>query len=172
MSSLFQPSSHPWFSWPISICLHQSYQLTRGLDSSMPATPTPPWSHHLSIYPFLRAYMPLLCSAVTAYFSDIYSQQSCWESLHSAVSTLVMYIKRAHGALFFHCILCVRKTTTRLLTFCPLKNCNFTLSDTHEAYIYCCLYLVSGVKKKITITLKKNTSLVHLWVTVEHQVYR
>ena len=43
----------PWFSWPISICLHQSYQLTRGLDSSAPATPSPP-----SIPPSLHPSMP------------------------------------------------------------------------------------------------------------------
>lgn len=51
-----QSPSHSWFSWPISICLHQSYPLTRGLDSSMPATPRPPCpqpSLHLSLHPCL-----------------------------------------------------------------------------------------------------------------------
>lgn len=54
ISPPFHPPSHPWFSWPISICLHQSYPLTRGLDSSMPATPRPPRplpSLHLSLHP-------------------------------------------------------------------------------------------------------------------------
>lgn len=53
ISPLFHPPSHPWFSWPISICLHQSYPLTRGLDSSMPATLRPPCplpSLHLSLH--------------------------------------------------------------------------------------------------------------------------
>lgn len=43
------PSFLPWFSWPISICLHQSYQLTQGLDSSMPATPGPISHHYLHL---------------------------------------------------------------------------------------------------------------------------
>lgn len=50
------PPLSPWFSWPVSICLHQSYQLTLGLDSSMPTTPSPPYippSLHLSIHPTL-----------------------------------------------------------------------------------------------------------------------
>lgn len=45
-----------WISWPTSICLHQSYQLTQGLDSSMLATPVLHTKHPfyiVSVYPFM-----------------------------------------------------------------------------------------------------------------------
>lgn len=53
-SRAFSLSPCLWSSWPVSICLHQSYQLTWGLDSSMPATPGPSYitpSFHRPLVP-------------------------------------------------------------------------------------------------------------------------
>lgn len=69
-------SSRPWLSWPISICLHQSYPLTLGLDSSMPATLSSPL--YPAIYPSLSAYVHLLLSVVKAHLNDAWQLHWLW----------------------------------------------------------------------------------------------
>lgn len=108
----------PWFSWPISICLHQSYQLTLGLDSSVPATPVLPISYHLSIYPSVHLCFLLLCR-VLQHVCDLQHRQ------------MLIYTKGKDWALFFHCVSEILLQGCLLLSSCPEK-CNFTLSGTHE----------------------------------------
>ena len=129
-----RPSSLPWFSWPISICLHQSYQLTPGLDSSMPGgtTPSPPCmppSLHLSMLTYL-CYTVLSLRTLTTLKLNRASQHSQSVDVHKerAPSTFLS--------------LRFMPETSRLLTSYPLKNCNFTLSGAYEPCFWC-LYLAS-----------------------------
>lgn len=91
------PSSLPWFSWPISICLHQSYQLTQGLDSSMPGTPNPPCippSLHLFLHPCYITSTIQCCHCALSWYSN--STAVLGFSVSSYDSRLLMFIKIEH----------------------------------------------------------------------------
>lgn len=139
------PSS-PWFSWPISICLHQSYQLTLGLDSSMPATRGPPYIRP-SIPPFFPTSLCLQHAVLSSYMHTKWSPTLTailGFTASSLGSTMLMYIKRVHTALFFHWILFVRNTTAGKLIAIRWRTVILTslgLMKSFLSVVLCCLYL-------------------------------